>query len=199
MRDWTGNARSAHAILGARNYAQNEREENDYYATEPRAVELLLEQERFKPHIWEPACGEGHISEVLKAHGYNVLSTDLVERGYGPGGYDFLDNPYFASFDGDIITNPPYKYAAEFVEQALRIVKPGCKVAMFLKIQFLEGKARRKLFDMFPPLTVYVASGRLKCAMNGDFEKYAKSNAICYAWFVWRKDYQGPTYIKWIN
>lgn len=46
-KDWTGNSRSSHATLGARNYALNEREENDFYATEPKALELLLERETF--------------------------------------------------------------------------------------------------------------------------------------------------------
>lgn len=99
----------------------------------------------------------------------------------------------------DIITNPPYSKAREFVEHALEIVEDGHKVAMFLKIQFLEGKARRALFDKFPPKVIYVSTSRLHCAMNGDFEKYAKSNAICYAWFVWEKGYTGDTVIKWIN
>ena len=65
-KDWTGNSRTAHAIIGARNYATEEREENDYYATEPFATECLLQLETFSPYIWECACGGGHISEVLK-------------------------------------------------------------------------------------------------------------------------------------
>lgn len=103
------------------------------------------------------------------------------------------------AFDGDIITNPPYKYAKEFVEHALELVEDGHKVAMFLKIQFLETKSRRELFDKAPPRTVYVASGRLCCAMNGDFEKYAKNNAMTYAWFIWEKGYTGAPEIKWFN
>lgn len=149
MKDWTGNSRSAHATLGARNYAQNERETNDYYATEPKALELLLQEETFDKNIWECACGEGHLSKVLKAHGHKVFSTDLIDRGYGIGGIDFLQ--WESSFQGDIITNPPYKYALEFVEKALEVIPPGHKVAMFLKLQFLEGKARRKFFDKSPP------------------------------------------------
>lgn len=70
---------------------------------------------------------------------------------------------------------------------------------MFLKLQFLEGKARRKLFDKYPPKRVYVSSARLRCAMNGDFEKYAKPNAVCYAWFVWEKGYTGDIIVKHIN
>lgn len=149
MKDWTGNSRSAHAALGARNYALEEREANDYYATEPKALELLLEEETFSKNIWECACGEGHLSKVLKAHGHKVLSTDLIDRGYGLGGIDFLkwDSP----FDGDIITNPPYKFALEFVEKALEVIPKGHKVAMFLKLQFLEGKARRAFFEKAPP------------------------------------------------
>ena len=197
-KDWTGNSRSAHAMLGARNYAKNDREANDYYATEPKAVELLLEHEQFSPYIWEPACGEGHMSKVLESHGFNVLSTDLIDRKYGTGGVDFLKKTG-TEIPRDIITNPPYKYAKEFVEHALNISADGTKIAMFLKIQFLEGKARRQLFDKYPPQTVYVSSRRLRCAMNGDFEKYAKSNAICYAWFVWHKGHFGPTHLKWIN
>lgn len=149
IKDWTGNSRSAHAMLGARNYALNEREANDYYATEPKALELLLDKETFAPHIWECACGEGHLSEVLNKRGYIVKSTDLIDRGYGKGGIDFLQ--YRGTYKGDIITNPPYKYAKEFVEKALEVIPEGNKVAMFLKLQFLEGKARRKLFGCYPP------------------------------------------------
>lgn len=148
-KDWTGNSRSAHATLGARNFALNEREQNDYYATEPKALELLLDKEAFAPNVWECACGEGHLSKVLTGRGYKVKSTDLIDRGYGEGGIDFLK--YEGTFGGDIITNPPYKYAKEFVEKALDVIPNGNRVAMFLKLQFLEGKARRKMFEEAPP------------------------------------------------
>lgn len=196
-KDWTGNSRSAHATLGARNYALNEREQNDYYATEPKALELLLDLETFDTFVWECACGEGHLSEVLKKRGYLVRSSDLVDRGYGESGVDFLkvNKP----FNGDIITNPPYKYAKEFVEHALEIIPNGRRVVMFLKLQFLEGKARRKLFEVAPPHTVYVSTGRLICAMNGDFEKNKKCNAVTYAWFIWEKGYTGEPRIRWFN
>ena len=149
MKDWKGNSRSIYATLGASNHSEHERQSEDYYATEPKAVEHLMNLESFGKNVWECACGEGHISEVLKRHGYNVRSTDLVDRGYGEVG-DFLsiDN---TEWDGDIITNPPYSYAKEFVEKALQIVPDGHKVAMFLKLQFLEGKQRKKMFLSTPP------------------------------------------------
>lgn len=199
-KDWTGNQKSIYLTLGASNHTEKEREANDYYATEPRAVELLLELERFHHYIWEPACGEGHISKVLEAHGYSVISTDLVARGYGMPDVDFLKCNGIK--DGyDIITNPPYKYGKEFVEKALELVDNGHKVAMFLKLQFLEGKARGKLFEKYPPKTVYVARGRLLCAKNADFDgmRAGGGSAVAYGWFVWEKGYKGDTVIKWFN
>ncbi len=181
--------------LGASNHSRTEREKYDYYATEPRAVELLLEKEKFNNNIWECACGEGHISEVLKNHGYSVHSTDLVDRGYG-NVKNFLDVDI--KFDGDIITNPPYKHALEFVKKALQVIRHGGKVAMFLKIQFLEGQKRKEFFKTDPPKRVLVASKRLICAKNGEFKKN-KSSAVCYAWFIWEKGCQNKPEIEWIN
>lgn len=192
MKDWTGNSQAVHAV----NQRSMDAQEHDYYATDPRAVELLLENETFYSPIWEPACGEGHISKVLEAHGLKVASTDLVDRGYGCGGVDFLFVANDPPVKYDIITNPPYKYARQFVEKALNVVANGQKVAMFLKLTFLEGQARRDLFRKYPPQTVYVSSARLECGKNGEF---TGSSAVAYCWIVWRKGYNGPTYLKWIN
>lgn len=101
-------------------------------------------------------------------------------------------------FDGDIITNPPYKYAKEFVEHALLLVPSGRKVFMFLKLQFLEGKGRRALFDTGQLKTLYVSSSRIKCAINGNFENIS-SSAVAYAWFEFEKGYKGKPTIEWIN
>lgn len=202
MSDWTGNAKSIFTCNGASNHSKGERQQHDYYATEPKAVELLLEQEHFSPYVWECACGEGHISEVLKAHGYKVKSSDLYNRGYeGTETIDFLTvrkEDIDHDFSRDIITNPPYKYAKEFVEHALDISMDSTKVAMFLKLTFLESKARKKLFEKYPPKTVYVFSSRVKCAKNGEFENLG-SSAVAYAWFVWEKGYKGEPFVKWIN
>ncbi|MFR9206954.1 MAG: NAD(P)-dependent oxidoreductase [Lachnospiraceae bacterium] len=195
MKDWTGNNKSIYTTLGASNHSEKDREKHDYYATEPRAMELLLLEEQFAPVIWECACGEGHLSKVLEAHGYEVISTDLIYRGYGDQTIDFCTT---YDLQGDIITNPPYKYALEFVEAALNDVQIGRKVAMFLKLQFLEGKKRKDFFLQNPPKVVYVSSSRLICALNGEFNKCA-SSAVAYAWFVWEKGFKGDPVIKWIN
>ena len=199
MKDWTGNSQSIYRILGASNHSEYDRQQHDYYATEPKAVELLLVEEAFAPTIWECACGEGHLSKALTKAGYSVISTDLIYRGFGyPASVDFLSYRDEGCFDGDIITNPPYKYALEFVEQALHVIRPHNKVAMFLKLTFLEGQKRKSFFKANPPKTVYVSSSRLICARNGEFEKFG-SSAVAYAWYVWEKGYSGDTVIKWIN
>lgn len=193
-KDLNGNKPSVFVTLGASNHSVLEREVNDYYATEPKAVELLLEKELFSKNILEPSCGEGHISKVLTENGYDVTSSDLIDRGFGEV-KDFFE---IEKFYGDIITNPPYKVALDFVKHSIDIIPNGNKVAMFLKLQFLEGKARKEFYKTNPPKKIYVASGRLNCAKNGEFEKYT-SSAVAYAWFVWEKGYEGKPEIDWIN
>lgn len=202
MKDWTGNSKSIYTILGASNHSEVEREKDDYYATDPKALEIFLNRidedgVRLHKNIWECACGEGHLSEVLKNRGYKVWSTDLIDRGYGSGNTDFLKS-IPDSWCGDILTNPPYKYAKEFVEKALEVTRIGAYTVMFLKIQFLEGQGRRKLFKKHPPKYVYVNSVRQVCAKNGDFDKYGTGTAICYCWFVWEKGFIGEPIIRWI-
>lgn len=195
-KDWTGNSKSTFVNIGASNHADHEREANDYYATEPKAATLLMDVEEFSPLVWECACGEGHLAKEFEKAGHTVYSTDKIDRGFGIV-QDFLCTvaplPQF-----DIITNPPYKYAKEFVEHALDISADGRKIAMFLKLQFLEGKARKELFRKYPPKTVYVSSSRLRCAINGDFDTCG-SSAVAYAWYVWKKGYTGDTVLRWIN
>ena len=148
-RDWKGGNASTFKTIGASNHCEHDRADMDYYATEPAATEWLCKIEHFQGPILEPSCGEGHISEVLKAHGYEVTSRDLADRGYGDVA-DFLA-PDNTRWNGDIITNPPYAFAQEFVEKALAIIPDGRKVAMFLKLTFLEGKKRASLFQNYPP------------------------------------------------
>ena len=174
------------------------REKNDYYATDPEAMRLLLKHETFNLNIWEPACGEGNLSEVLKENGYNVYSTDLINRnGYPDETFDFLntENKWF----GDIVTNPPFKYTTEFVLKSLESIDTGSKVAMFLKINYLSGKKRYKeIYSKCPPYRVYVFTGRMACSKNNKPEGF-KHGAMDFAWMIWEKGKIGPTELKWIK
>ena len=200
MTDWTGNKNSVFKTLGASNHTEKEREVNDYYATDPIAAELLLQHEEFLHDIWEYASGENHLADVFTKHGHIVRMSDIVKRTPTTEVYDFLsmDN---ISWKGDIITNPPYKLATEFIYKALSIISDANKVAMFLKLQFMEVNESKHLFTIFPPKTIYVSSSRILCAKNAEFERMRAGggSAVAYAWYVWVKGYKGPTSIKWIK
>tara|TARA_R110000765_G_scaffold327885_1_gene418927 strand:- start:16 stop:570 length:555 start_codon:yes stop_codon:yes gene_type:complete len=169
-----------------------EREKDDFYPTPSYAVEELLKREKFNGNIWECACGEGDISEVLINHNYKVISSDLVDRGYG------IKEDFFMSdlWSDNIITNPPYKYALEFVIEAKR--KSRRKIAMFLKTVFLESAKRKQMFEdtNFPLKKIYQFSKRVSLYKNG--EKMKNSGMIAYAWYIWEKDYKGKPTIEWI-
>lgn len=112
------------------------------------------------------------------------------------GGVDFLRVSDI--WHGDILTNPPYKYGREFCEHALEILEDGRSAWMFVKLQFLEGRERRKLYDTKQLKAIYVSSGRIKCAKNGDFE-HMQGSAVAYMWAQFEKGYSGNASIYWIN
>lgn len=202
-KDWIGNGNSIWKTLGASNHTEKERESLDFYATSPIAIDKLLTVEQPYKRIYECACGQGHLANRLGEKGFEVYASDIVNRGYGFM-QDFLqmkgDEVSWIK-DCDILTNPPYKYAKEFVLKALDLINDGHKVYMFLKLTFLEGKSRYKeLFSKYPPKNIYVFSERVMCAKNGDFDgmKAGGGSAVAYAWFVWEKGFNGDTTIKWI-
>ena len=198
IKDWTGNSKAVYSTLAASNHSETERENNDYYATPPKAVEELLRREQFNHYVWECSVGGGHIAEVLKQNGYDVKCSDIIDRGYDNTEVaDFLHTERDKNdFARDIITNPPYSMATEFVKHALDISMDSTKVAMFLKIQFLETKKRYELFKEYPPKKIYVFVNRVNCGKNGVFGK--ESSAVCYCWFVWEKGYKGKPTVDWI-
>ena len=178
-----------------------DRVENDYYATQPSSVEDLLLKENVHGRVLEPCVGGGHIADVLKTVADRVDCTDLIDRGYdGTVVLDFLEQNVSPIYDW-VVTNPPYKLAQDFIEQSLRATKDGGHVAMFLKIQFLEGNKRKLFFEDTPPKTVYVFSKRQNPLRNGEpLDEKGKpwSTTMCFSWFVWEKGYSGKTTIEWI-
>jgi len=167
------------------------RQKDDFYATPPEAVDKLLSVEKFQGSIFEPCCGQGHISEALKRHGYQVESSDLVDRGYGASRIDFL---FEREQRDNIITNPPFKLATKMAEHSQMIARN--KTALLLKIQFLEGVERYELFKEFPPVRVWVFSKRVTTMKDGD--ESIRNGMFCLAWFVWETGYVGKTNVGWI-
>ena len=155
---------------------------------------MLILKEIFSGNIWECACGQGDISKVFVEKGFIVHSTDLADRGFGIPGIDFLK--YNGEMYDNIITNPPYKHALEFVLQAKKFARH--KVAMFLKTVFLASEARFEMFSdkVFPLKTMYQFSRRVTLYKDG--KKMKNSGMIAYAWFIWDRNYVGKPSIEWI-
>lgn len=171
------------------------REKDDFYPTPPHATWALLRSEQFGPTIWEPACGDGAISKVLQAHGHNVISTDLNDMGFGESRIDFLMEQRLLA--PHIITNPPFKNAEAFVRKALDL--GADKVAMLLRLAWLEGSERKRLFESTPIARVHVASRRLQMLRGGKMEKQGGGSMIAFAWFVWDRSHQGPPALGWFD
>lgn len=168
--------------------------EDDFYASPPQAVEALLSVENFDGPIWEPACGDGAISKVLAAAGHEVVSTDLVDRGYGESRIDFLMEHEARA--PNIVTNPPFKLGNQFAEHACHLATG--KVCFLMRLVWLEGRARKKMFGKTGLSRVWVFSSRIPRMNRGGYDGPVVSSTIAFAWFVWSPDHQGPTQLGWI-
>lgn len=127
------------------------RKDADFYPTPPDCTEALLATWAAPHHIWEPSCGDGAISRILKARGHDVTSTDLHARGYGHAGIDFLSTKRPRHFDG-IVTNPPFNLAEAFIRRSRTF---GVPFAMLLKATYWHAKTRRRLFEETGPAAVF--------------------------------------------
>lgn len=154
---------------------------HDFYPTPPEGTRALLSVERFVGPIWEPACGDGAISKVLLSHGCSVVSTDLIYRGFGTGGINFLTQTETRA--RNIITNPPYGsgLADAFVRHALRLVAPrNGSVAMLLNLASLAHPMRHRQWATRPPAAIYVLD-ELVCWPNGIETNLVAEHRYCWA------------------
>jgi hypothetical protein len=165
----------------------------DFYPTPAWATYALIDNERFAGDIWECACGDGSMSEVLGRSGMRIICSDLYDRGFGESGHDFLTSDRRAP---NIITNPPFHSAEGFAAQCLKLAE--AKFALLLRLAFLEGANRtRTIFHKNPPTRVWVFSERITFYPKG--AKKAGSGTTAYAWFVWDKAHNGATELKWFK
>lgn len=181
-------------VLGSIPDAEN-RERDDFYPTPPEGTRALLSVEQFHGPIWEPACGDGAISRTLIEAGHEVVSSDLIDRGYGETGIDFLME--WRPRAPNIITNPPFKHAEQFVRHSLALTTG--KVAMLCRLAWLEGKERRQLFESTPLARVWVFAGRLKIQRGRLMSQKETAGMIAFAWFVWEHGHQGRPTIGWVT
>lgn len=184
-------------IKGLHRPAGVERQPEDFYATHPCAIPPLmdfLDWQNGGKLIFEPCCGKGHLSSIMEIYGHTVISTDLIDRGYGIVGVDFLHDHWTQQMPYDaVITNPPYRFALQFVKKSLTLAPVVC---MFLRLSFLESARRRKFFKLHPPRYVCVFSERVPSSKDGIFSP-TECSTVCYAWFIWEKNYTGRPEIVW--
>jgi len=174
-----------------------DKEGADFYPTPPWGTKALLKYVSFDGPIWEPCCGDGSMSEVLKTTGNKVISTDLYDRGYGKGGIDFLVQENTIS---NIVTNPPFNIAEDVLEKALTLADK--KVCLLLRTAFLESVSRyKKFYSVYGkrPTMILTFSQRLSMYPAGSTVKGGGTTS--YSWFIWdgEANPNDDTIIKWIE
>lgn len=172
--------------------SRDDRNKDDFYPTPRETIVALLEKQRFDGDIWECACGDGAISTVLEEYNYKVYSSDLVDRGYGQSGIDFLLETQRVD---NIVTNPPFNLATEFTLHALTLARK--KVVMLSKISFLEGiKRRDTLFSLNKLEKVIILSRRVPFKKKITDKK--ANGLMAFGWFVFDVNHNNPPIIDWI-
>jgi len=154
------------------------RREHDFYPTPEECTRALLEAEGGRLNamlpVWEPACGDGAICKVLEAQGYRTVATDLIKRGYGKHDINFLDQN--EAMAPQIVTNPPFVLAAEFIAKGIELGVPY--MAMLVKSQYWHAARRLPLFESHAPAVVYPLTWR------PDFDGRGSPTMDC-SWIVW--------------
>lgn len=188
--------RSVFTCIGATSHSIRERERNDYYSTDPLAIQLLDKHGLLDKEVpyWETACGNGRLAMELKRLGYDVVKeTDLFDRGYGDVGVDFFKCSEV--FEGNLITNPPYKHINNWIQHSIDLASN--KSYIFCRIQTIESLKRWHIFKNNPPILICPFVQRVKCYKNDDLSY--KSSAVCYSWFIWDNTVDNEeTKVKWL-
>jgi methylase of polypeptide subunit release factors len=185
--DQRGPINGARAIMGSRAEPDDSL---DYFPTPPWATRALVEHVFEVLHVdpsrhsaGEPACGEGHIAEVLAEYFAEVSCSDIHPYGYSHKVADFLDQAFEMSVDW-IITNPPFGDEGEaFLHKSLELAEDG--VALFMRVQWLDtiGRYERVFRDNPPTLIAFFAERVNLCKGRWDPEG---STATAYMWLVWK-------------
>lgn len=184
---------------GARRRGTLRERKDDFHRTPVEAVRALAQIELLPRCLWEPACGDGAIVLPLRDAGYEVLASDLVDRGCPDSDHrvDFLMERRTIGFCTGIVTNPPYKLAQAFAEHAISLVP---YVAMLLPLSFLAGQERRSWHLGAPLARVWVSSRRLPMMHKDGWAGTLSTSTVDHAWFVWDTRWKvGNTIVNWFD
>ncbi len=171
------------------------REGQDFYATPGWVSEALLQRVRFRGAVWEPCCGDGAVSTVLAARGYEVVSTDIAEHGFGKAGIDFLACRAMPEGCRSIVTNPPYGETGShkgqarspmamlnFLRHALALTASvQGQLALLVRLQWIAGRRAADVLSAGPFAATIILTRRIQW-----FDMGARTNAAQHhhAWVV---------------
>ncbi len=145
------------------------RDPTDLYPTPALWTIALLRNITFRGPVWEPAAGNGDMVAVLENFKYSVKRSDILT------GDDFLLCD--SKWKGSIVTNPPYKYANEFIKQSLNLASE--QVALLLPLGSLGGHKRYdEIWSATPPTMLIVIVDRMPLIGGG----HSQFNHV---WAIW--------------
>ncbi len=171
----------------------------DFFPTPPWATRALVEHVIGRDRVsgltcLEPACGAGHMSEVLKEYFSDVRSADAFDYEYAAV-RDFLSYPYETNAVDWVITNPPFRLAEEFVRRATEVARLG--VAMLVRTVFLESVGRYNRLFLNSPPSIFAQFVERVPMVKGRLDERA-TTATGYAWRVWELDSTTSPKLTWI-
>lgn len=179
-----------------------ERDPHDWYVEPIECSLALFAEESYEGRVWDPACGLGRIIEAAESSGLEAFGTDLIERSSRcVETFDFLYGHQAREFT-NIVSNPPFKHAEEFVIQALCLVPDGGKVTMLLPLVWLSGfSSKRAWLPKSPLSTVMPISPRPSMPPGAVIEAgiRAGNGTKDFAWFTWTKGYDEKPNVMFLN
>jgi len=169
----------------------------DSYPTPRIAVESLLAAEpdvlNTMARVWEPAAGDGNIAHVLRDNGIPVIASDIERYSFALHFVgDFLQQTQAPVGTAVLVTNPPYRLAAQFAEHALTLVPD---VYLLLRLAFLESVGRTELLEHSGLRRVLVFRKRLPRMHRQNWDGPKSSSSMAFAWYAWKRNFAGPTTI----
>jgi hypothetical protein len=176
-------------------YSGYDRERRDFYATPDWVTEALLQHVQFRGSIWEPCCGDGSMSGILALHGYEVVSTDIGDSGFGTPGVDFLTCHHVPRGCRSIVTNPPYgdsgshsgqsrspRAMLNFLRHALTLTASvQGQLALLVRLQWIAGRRAADVMSAGPFAAVLVLKQRIRWFDMGERTNAAQHH---HAWVV---------------
>ena len=167
--------------------------QRDEYDTPPVALPPLLRVEPLGPvgtRILESCAGKGSLVVPLRAAGYDVIASDISDRGCPDCAVaDFFDLTQLPAGCDSLLTNPPYYCVEQFVRHALTL-RPRL-LLLLLRLAFMESRRRTDILEGAGLARIHVFDRRLPMMHRSGWSGRRANSGMAFGWFVWERDYRG--------